>query len=82
MLGMRYPPICAEAGSASLCHATGSAGYRHHGARSLQHVIDPGRGTAREAADLDGHLTHNGVAGGRSDLRDLRPAVVRRRKWR
>jgi hypothetical protein len=28
------------------------------------------------SADLDGQLTHDGVAGERSDLCDLRPAVM------
>ncbi len=32
--------------------------------------------TARRAADLDGQLTHDGVAGERSDLCDLRPVVM------
>jgi len=31
---------------------------------------------ARSAADLDGRLTHDGVAGKRSYLFDLRPAIM------
>jgi hypothetical protein len=36
----------------------------------------PGVAPADVTADLGGQLTHNGVAGERSDLWDLRPAVM------
>jgi hypothetical protein len=39
--------------------------------------MDPVLGErARSRLDLDGQLTHDGVAGERSDLCDLRPVVM------
>jgi len=51
-------------------------------------VVDPVLGErARSRLDLDGRLTHDGVAGERSDLCDLRPVVMAAlgpaiRRWR
>ncbi len=40
-------------------------------------MVDPVLGErARSRLDLDGRLTHDGIAGERSDLCDLRPVVM------